>query len=73
MHHCLLHPIMLLHKPEQVFANAVAGSTPVSVQNVYIYIHMYIFYIVRMAGMPHVGTHRFAAFFLGSGTVGVRP
>ena len=71
---------MLLHKPEQVFANAVSGSTSVSVQKkmyIYIYIcnyiHMYIFYIVRMAGMPHVGTHRFAAFFLGSGTVGVRP
>ena len=37
---------MLLHKPEQVFANAVAGSTPVSVQNVYIYIYICIFSIL---------------------------
>ena len=44
-HHCLLHPIMLLHKPEQVFANAVSGSTSVSVQKklyIYIYVNIYI-------------------------------
>ncbi len=68
MHHCLLHPIKLIHNPEQVFANAVAGSA--LVVSVYVY---YCIYIVHMPGMPHVCTHRFAAFFFVSGTVGLRP
>ena len=35
---------MLLHKPEQVFANAVSGSTSVSVQKkLYIYIYVIIY------------------------------